>query len=87
MIIDVRMQSPVATLFSDKAHSITLTATDGQYQILPNHAPMFLTLAKGAIVIQKSKETYRWVGEGGSAHVQNNSCTINVLGAITEDSF
>ena len=49
--------SPEAVLFASKVDSITVPGTDGEFQMLENHAPIVSTLQEGTVKIQvHSKE-------------------------------
>lgn len=50
--------SPEATLFSSKVDSVTVPGTDGEFQMLNNHAPIVSTLTAGTIKIRIHTESH-----------------------------
>ena len=44
--------SPEATLFSGDVTSVTVPGTDGEFQMLDNHAPIVSLLEKGTVKIK-----------------------------------
>jgi F-type H+-transporting ATPase subunit epsilon len=57
--------TPEAKIFSDDVDMVTLTGTEGEMGILPQHMPLMTQLVAGEIVAQKGKETiFLAVGDG-----------------------
>lgn len=59
--------SPEATLFSGEVKSLTVPGTDGEFQLLDNHAPIVSLLAEGEV---KFKGDNLQVTEGFEAKFQ-----------------
>lgn len=54
--------SPEATLFTGEVTSVTVPGTDGEFQMLDNHAPIVSLLQKGIVKIKgnvKIKEAFK----------------------------
>lgn len=50
--------SPEATLFSSKVDSVAVPGTNGEFQMLNNHAPIVSTLTAGTIKIRIHTESH-----------------------------
>ena len=63
--IKLEIVTPEAKIFSDDVDMVTLTGTEGEMGILPQHMPLMTELVTGEIIAQKGKETILLaVGEG-----------------------
>ena len=63
--IKLEIVTPEAKIFSDDVDMVTLTGTEGEMGILPQHMPLMTQLVAGEIVAQKGKETiFLAVGDG-----------------------
>jgi len=63
--IKLEIVTPEAKIFSDDVDMVTLTGTEGEMGILPQHMPLMTELVAGEIVAQKGRETiYLAVGDG-----------------------
>ncbi len=49
--------SPEATLFSNDVDSVTVPGSDGEFQMLNNHAAIVSTLTEGTIKIQTNSQS------------------------------
>ncbi len=78
---------PDNELFQDHVDSVQVPAIDGQYELLPNHAPIFIALQAGALIVRQSTETEQWFINGGTCHMQNNQCIITVKRVIDMDKI
>ncbi|MAZ27823.1 MAG: hypothetical protein CL868_12200 [Cytophagaceae bacterium] len=86
--------SPEATLFSGEATSVTVPGTDGEFQILNNHAAIVSLLDKGTVKIKstssmdesfqdkfkKGKETGEWTLDiqSGTIEMKDNKAIVLV---------
>lgn len=50
--------SPEATLFSSKVDSVAVPGTNGEFQMLNNHAPIVSTLSAGTVKIRIHTESH-----------------------------
>ena len=65
MTIKLEIVTPEAKTFSDDVDMVTLTGTEGEMGILPQHMPLMTQLVAGEIIAQKGKETiFLAVGDG-----------------------
>jgi F-type H+-transporting ATPase subunit epsilon len=63
--IKLEIVTPEAKIFSDDVDMVTLTGTDGEMGILPQHMPLMTQLVAGEIIAQKGKDTiFLAVGDG-----------------------
>jgi F-type H+-transporting ATPase subunit epsilon len=63
--IKLEIVTPEAKIFSDDVDMVTLTGTEGEMGILPQHMPLMTQLVAGEIIAQKGKETiFICVGDG-----------------------
>ena len=63
--LKLEIVTPEAKIFSDDVDMVTLTGTEGEMGILPQHMPLMTQLVAGEIVAQKGKETiFLAVGDG-----------------------
>ena len=78
-MINVEIITPDKSAFKGEAKSITLPGTLGNFQVLPDHAPLLSSLEIGKIKIEFSndkKEEY--VTSGGTVEVRNNKIIVLV---------
>ena len=69
--------TPEKQIFSGEVTSVKLPGTNGEFEILNNHAPIISTLSKGEIrVIDTKKETQKFNVNGGVIELQNNKIII-----------
>ncbi len=61
--------TPEAILFSSEVDSVTVPGTDGEFQMLNNHAPIVSILNKGTVKVH--------------VHTQNHSVFDDLHGSIT----
>jgi F-type H+-transporting ATPase subunit epsilon len=63
--IKLEIVTPEAKIYSDDVDMITLTGSEGEMGILPQHMPLMTQLAAGEIIVQKGGETiFICVGDG-----------------------
>src|ERR1039457_6716939 len=63
--IKLEIVTPEAKIFSDDVDMVTLTGTEGEMGILPQHMPLMTQLVAGEIIAQKGQDTiYLAVGDG-----------------------
>ncbi len=57
--------TPDATAYSEDVEMVTLTGSEGELGIYPNHVPLLTTLRPGELrVLKGGRETFLAVGEG-----------------------
>ena len=70
--------TPEKQLFSGEVTSVKFPGTNGEFEILNNHAPIISTLSKGEIrVIGTKKDTQKFNVNGGVIEMQNNKIIVN----------
>lgn len=67
--------TPDKKVFAGEAAAVTFPGTEGQFQILNNHAALVSTIGKGNIVVEgNTKETF--TVDGGVVEVLNNKVLV-----------
>lgn len=82
----LKILTPEIELFQDHVDNVQVPAIDGVYEVLYNHAPIFIALHAGPIVVRQSSETEEWFIDSGTCHMENNVCTILARNEIDLDS-
>jgi len=63
--LKLEIVTPEAKIFSDDVDMVTLTGSEGEMGILPQHMPLMTQLVAGEIVVNKGRETFFLaVGDG-----------------------
>ena len=63
--IKLEIVTPEAKIFSDDVDMVTLTGTEGEMGILPQHMPLMTQLVAGEIIVRKEGENiFLAVGDG-----------------------
>lgn len=76
--------SPEATLYTGEATAVTVPGTDGEFQMLDNHAPIVSLLAegtvkiKGASISEKQKKYFANGKEAGEILLKISSGTLEM---------
>ena len=75
--IKLEIVTPEAKTYSEDVDMVTLTGTEGEMGILPQHMPLMTQLVAGEIIAQKGKDTiFLAVGDG---FVQVTSDRVAIL--------
>ena len=75
MLLDIL--TPEKLLFEGKIKSVKLPGTNGEFEILNNHAPIISTLSKGEIcVTNTNNERENFNINGGVIEMQNNKIIV-----------
>lgn len=74
--MQVEILTPDKALFSGEATSVTLPGSNGQFQILNDHAALVSSLAEGIILIKTSKGEERVNIAGGVVEVLDNKIVV-----------
>jgi F-type H+-transporting ATPase subunit epsilon len=61
--------TPYGSLFSDEVDEITATGSEGEFGVLPQHAPFITMLKTGMVTCKKGGETLIFFVSGGYAEV------------------
>lgn len=78
--------SPEKILLSEDASEIVVPGMDGQFTVLPGHAPLISTLRPGVLVAKLVSGTRRVFVRGGFAEVEPNRLTILAQHLVDLDS-
>lgn len=68
--------TPDRKVFSGEASSVTLPGSEGQFQVLNDHAPLVSTLDKGQIVVQGAAGQQTFTVDGGVVEVLQNKVLV-----------
>ncbi len=68
--------TPEKEVFKGSVHSATFPGTDGEFQVLTNHAPLISALAKGELSYKQDKQEVSMKVDGGVVEVLNNNITV-----------
>ena len=75
MLLDIL--TPEKLLFEGEIKSVKLPGTNGEFEILNNHAPIISTLSKGEIcVTNTNNERKKFNVNGGVIEMQNNKIIV-----------
>ena len=68
--------TPDKKIFEGDVSSVTFPGSDGEFQVLPNHAPMISSLGKGKMTINTSGKEQKVMINDGVVEVFNNNVTV-----------
>lgn len=74
----MRIVSPERIVFVGDVDSVTVPGTTGEFQVLPNHAPLISSLEAGNVVYDCAEGRKELTIVGGFAEVQNNNVSLCV---------
>ena len=75
MLLDIL--TPENLLFEGEIKSVKLPGTNGEFEILNNHAPIISTLSKGEIcVTNTNNDREKFNINGGVIEMQNNKIIV-----------
>ena len=76
--MNLEIITPDKKVFAGEAVAVTFPGSEGQFQVLDNHAPLVSTLGVGNVVVETTpgspRETYRV--EGGVVEVLHNKVLV-----------
>ena len=78
MSLKLRIVSPEKIVFVGDVDSVTVPGTTGEFQVLPNHAPLISSLEAGNVVYDCADGRKELMIAGGFAEVQNNNVSLCV---------
>ena len=76
--------TPDAKVFEGEASSVIFPGSDGEFQVLDNHAPMISALGKGKMKSSASGKQEVVVIDGGVVEVLNNNVVV-LAESVIED--
>ena len=78
MSLKLRIVSPERIVFVGDVDSVTVPGTTGEFQVLPNHAPLISSLEAGNVVYDCAEGRKELTIAWGFAEVQNNNVSLCV---------
>ena len=78
MSLKLRIVSPEKIVFVGDVDSVTVPGTTGEFQVLPNHAPLISSLEAGNVVYDCADGRKKLTIAGGFAEVKNNNVSLCV---------
>ena len=85
--IKLEIVTPEAKIFSDDVDMVTLTGSEGEMGILPQHMPLMTQLVAGEIIAQKGKDTIFLAVGDGFVQVTGDRVAILTDMAIAADNI
>lgn len=79
--------APERELFAGEVTAVSVPGTEGQFEVLPNHAPMMSTLSPGILTIQDGKGAKSFFVRGGFADVGLTGMTVLAERAVPVDEL
>lgn len=74
--------TPEARVFAGDVDMVSVPGTEGDFGVLPNHAPVMSTIRSGAIAVHDGSDVTRTFIHGGFAEVTPDGLTILAEEAI-----
>ncbi|CAN5115634.1 hypothetical protein BH09BAC4_BH09BAC4_26320 [soil metagenome] len=68
--------TPDRKVFSCEASAVTFPGSEGQFQVLNNHAPLVSTLDRGSIIVQTTAGQQTFTVDGGVVEVLQNKVLV-----------
>lgn len=82
MLLDI--VTPDKKVFQGEVIAVTFPGSDGEFQILSNHAPLISALGKGKVTIKASGKTEELTIDGGVVEVLDNNIVV-LAESVIED--
>jgi F0F1-type ATP synthase epsilon subunit len=76
MDINLTITSKSGVIYSGRCSSLTLPLDDGLYEILPNHSPAVMALAKGVLCFQSGDSRLKFSISDGILVFENNCAQV-----------
>lgn len=86
--VEFELVSPEKLLVSEPADMVVVPGTEGNFGVLPGHAPMISTIRPGVIEMYNADQvTNRIFVAGGVAEVTQSSCTVLAEDAVATSAL
>ena len=85
--LKLEIVTPEAKVFSDDVDMVTLTGSEGEMGILPQHMPLMTQLVAGEIIVNKGKETFFLAVCDGFVQVTGDRVSILTDMAISAENI
>jgi F-type H+-transporting ATPase subunit epsilon len=79
--------TPYGLIFNGDVDELTATGSEGEFGVLPGHAPFITTLKTGIFTCKSGNETMLFFVSGGYAEVAYDKVTILAETAETADEI
>jgi F-type H+-transporting ATPase subunit epsilon len=76
MAFKFELVSPARLLFSGDVDSVVVPGAEGEFMVLPNHAPVVSTLRPGILTVQAGGDVKRLFVRGGFAEASDKGLTV-----------
>lgn len=87
MRFSLKILQPNKTLLQDHVDAVSVPAVDGVCELLSDHAPVFLALKAGEVLVTQSGERERWFITGGTCRMYDNECVIMVRDTVDTEGL
>ena len=74
--MQLNILTPELKVFSGEVDSVQLCGTDGQFEILNNHAPMIASIVEGKVRIKTGAGKQEFMLKSGIVEVLKNSVSV-----------
>lgn len=78
MSLNLKIVSPEKVEYDGAVDRVVVPGTRGEFEILPNHAPIISTLEKGKIVFHDLEGVHDMIVSSGFVEVQKNIVNVCV---------
>src|SRR4249920_556274 len=86
--LEFELVTPERLLFSEMVEMVVVPGTEGNFGVLPGHAPLISTIRPGTVDIYEGRTiTERIFVVGGIAEVTPERCTVLADEAMAPDSL
>jgi|AntAceMinimDraft_13_1070369.scaffolds.fasta_scaffold48932_1 F-type H+-transporting ATPase subunit epsilon len=83
--LHVVIATPLGTVYDSEVNQLTVTTTDGELTILPNHIPLVTTLVIGKAMVKKGNDEIFHTIDGGVLEVRHDNKVV-ILSNRSEQS-
>ncbi len=74
--MNLEIITPDKKVFSGEATSVIFPGSEGEFQVLNNHAPLVSTLGNGTLAIESATGKQNYTIDGGVVEVLNNNVLV-----------
>lgn len=74
--MNLEIITPDKNVFAGEAIAVTFPGTEGQFQVLNNHAALVSTLGRGEVVVDTGAGKNNYTIDGGVVEVLNNKVLV-----------
>ena len=85
--LKLEIVTPEAKVYSDDVDMVTLTGSEGEMGILPQHMPLMTQLVAGEIIVNKGKETFFLAVGDGFVQITGDRVSILTDMAISAENI